>query len=350
MQERNFILTDVMKTGAHQRLESFIDFSSIEGQKFDMTGEWYTLHNYNLNDYKRKFALIDHKIANKRLWDNREYWQDFNQRTDYLRQQGFVFVITNPWESQANIEQLHQLNIDKKCHYWSGGASWFWWWMYDRYQNKKFDVEHTIKHYDFFYLNKFPRSHRLKLFEKIQLAGLLDNSLYSFIDQGIRLNPRYELPWVDVNNYPRYGSDQDIYELPYNHSAYNIVSETQDSGKTFITEKICKPIIMQQIFVVHSRPHYLKTLRELGFQTFRSVFDESYDEETDSDKRIDKIVELCKFLKSQDPIKIYAATESVRKHNAEHFFKESAVKSVVNKTILGLLKFFDSSQVSSRES
>ena len=346
MQERNFILTDVMKTGAHQRLESFIDFSTIQGQQFDMTGEWYTLHQYDCKKYTRRIALIDHKIANRRLWNNKEYRQDLDRRIDYLQQQEFVFVIANPWESQASIEKLHQLDINKK-YYWCGGASWFWWWMFDRYQNKKFYVDHSMKRYDFFYLNKFPRSHRLKLFEKIKSAGLLDNSLYSFLDQGIRLNPRYELPWVDINNYPRYGADQDIYELPYNHSAYNIVSETHDAGEVFITEKIWKPIIMQQIFVVHGRPHYLKTLRELGFQTFGSVFDESYDEQIDSDKRIDKIVELCKFLKNQDPGKMYKATESIRQHNAEHFFRESAVKSVVNETVLGLLKSFDSSQISS---
>ena len=347
MQERNFILTDVMKTGDHQRLESFIDFSTIEDQQFDMTGEWYTLNNYDLKKYTRRIAMIDHRDINCRVWRNQEYWQDLKHRTDHLHQQGFVFVIANPWESKANIEQLHRLDIDKKCHYWCGGASWFWWWMYDRYRDKKFDVDHSMKRYDFFYLNKFPRSHRSNLFKNIKSAGLLDKSLYSFIDKGIRLDPRYELPWVDVNNYPRYGADQDIYELPYNHSAYNIVSETHDSGETFITEKIWKPIIMQQIFVVHGRPHYLKTLRELGFQTFGSVFDESYDVETNSNKRIDKIVDLCKFLKRQDPHKMYEATESIRQHNAEHFFRESAVKNVVNQTVLGLLKSFDSSQVSS---
>ena len=104
---------------------------------------------------------------------------------------------------------------------------------------------------------------------------------------------------------------------------------------------------MQQMFVVHSKPHYLETLRELGFQTFHSVLDESYDREQDAGKRIDMIVELCKWLKVQDPVKMYEATESIRRHNAEHFFKESAVKSAVNATVLGLLKFFDSSQISS---
>jgi hypothetical protein len=62
MQERNFILTDVMKTGDHQQLESFINFSDIPGQQFDMTGEWYTLQQYDLKTYTRRIAFIDHII------------------------------------------------------------------------------------------------------------------------------------------------------------------------------------------------------------------------------------------------------------------------------------------------
>ena len=141
--------------------------------------------------------------------------------------------------------------------------------------------------------------------------------------------------------------DQDIYEKPYNYSAYNVVSETHDSGDTFITEKIWKPILMQQIFVVHGKQHYLKDLRDLGFHTFNNTFDESYDTEEDPNKRIDKIVDLCRWLKEQDPQRLYSVTENIRKHNASHFFNESALKKTVNETVLGLLEFFDSSQVSS---
>jgi DnaJ-class molecular chaperone len=75
---------------------------------------------------------------------------------------------------------------------------------------------------------------------------------------GEKLKKEYELPWVDQENYPDMGHDQEIYELPYNHSAYNIVSETLINEEVFITEKIWKPIIAQQIFVVHGRQHYLK--------------------------------------------------------------------------------------------
>jgi hypothetical protein len=108
---------------------------------------------------------------------------------------------------------------------------------------------------------------------------------------------------VDANNYPRYGSDQDIYEPQFNDCAFNLVSETNDNNHdVFITEKLWKPIIAQQIFVVHGNFGYLKKLREMGFRTFDSVFDESYDQEPDPDKRIEKIVSLCQHLRTVDKV------------------------------------------------
>ena len=56
--QRNFILTDVMKTGYHQQLEQFINLHSLADQTFDITGEYYTLHDYDLDSYDRKFAII----------------------------------------------------------------------------------------------------------------------------------------------------------------------------------------------------------------------------------------------------------------------------------------------------
>ena len=62
--QRNFILTDVMKTGFHVDLEDFINLHSLTNQTFDMTGEYYTLHGYDLDSYDRKFAIIDWRYDN----------------------------------------------------------------------------------------------------------------------------------------------------------------------------------------------------------------------------------------------------------------------------------------------
>jgi len=332
-----------MKTGNHNQLEDFIQFGNIKNQCFDLTGEWYTLKNYDLKNYHRKFALIDHRLENRRLWNNKEYWKDLNYRIEYLAQENFTFIIANPWESKSNIAELEQIELKNKSYvYWTGQDSWFWWMMHQRYKNKIFDINHNEKKYDFFYLNKNPRKHRIKLFDKMYNNNLLDRSLYSFLDKKIKLDAEYELPWVDANNYPKYGFDRDIFEKPYNHSVINLISETHDFGEVFITEKTWKAIIMKQLFVVHGKKDYLSDLKKLGFKTFDNIFNESYDSIDDPDLRINAIVDLCKQLKTKDWKVLYERTESIREHNYKMFFDSHNLKNCVSNTLGGFLKFADS--------
>lgn len=347
--EHNFILTDVMKTGYNPLLHKFISYQTITNQTFEYDEEYYRIPFYDLKKYNRQIAcLFPVNVLHKSL----DYCEDLQKRLDKIKLKEFKLVISEPWESQKTIEEkfnkLEIKNIVKNINYtfWAGGASWFWFYMYDKHKNKNFKFDHSYKKFDFLYLNKTNRPHREQLFNKLFDCGILTNSLYTFTSKGIKLDKEYELPWAPIP-YPERGMDQDIYELPYNHSAYNIVSETHTHDEIFMTEKIWKPIIAQQIFVVHGKQHYLKDLQELGFQTFGNIFDESYDAEADDNKRIEKIVDLCKWLKKQNYQQLYKKTESIRKHNLEHFFNRKALEPVINKTLLGLLEFFDSSQVSS---
>ena len=106
--QRNFILTDIMKTGNHNKLEDFINFHSLKGQVFDFTGEYYTLHNFNLDSYDRKFAIIDTRGANDRLKDSSEFIVELKKRCELLHSQGFVFIKANPWESLENVNNTRQ--------------------------------------------------------------------------------------------------------------------------------------------------------------------------------------------------------------------------------------------------
>jgi hypothetical protein len=338
-----------MKTGNHQDLEQFLALSSLPNEKIVCNGEYYTLHSEDLKKYDRLFALIDHRRENNRLWQNTEYWQETERRIKILKDRGFSFILAQPWESEENLQDRQYykeyLQNTKYCT-WSGGVSWFWFLMHRKHTNKKYNFDHTDKKYDFLYLNKQLRTHRKKLFDSLQKESLLDHSLISFLDPPykIKLVNSYELPWVDASRYPRYGSDQDIYEPQFNDSAFNLVSETNDNNHdVFITEKLWKPIIAQQIFVVHGNFGYLKKLREMGFRTFDSVFDESYDMEQDPDRRIEKIVSLCRYLRTVDKSKIYRETESIRQHNYNKFFDGTALSSAVNETVLGFLKLVDRS-------
>ena len=364
--QRNFFLTDLMKTGTHQTYERFLDSHSLPDQKIDYTGEYYTLHNWDLDSYDRKFAIIDRstgRIGQKllNLRGNEEFTTDLEKRINLLHSQGFKFIMATPWESLDNINnsslypQLDKFKEVDWC-YWTAGVSWFWFYMYDKHLNNKFKFTHDHsgsywhKKHDFLYLNKQPRKHRVKLYNKLLKENVLSNSVYTFLglNPPVRLKKEFELPWVDANNYPDSGMDQDITEQPYIDTVCSIVSETNDNADNndiFITEKIWKPIMAQHVFVVHGNHLYLQKLREMGFKTFGSYFDESYDLENDTNKKIDKIVSLCKELKTKDWHDLYLQTLSLRQHNYDTFFNYEKMSEQVNKTIIGFFDYFDSKTV-----
>jgi len=340
---------------------------------FEYTGEYYTLHKYDLDQYDRKFAFIDMRIHNNRLIDNDGYKKDLHYRLELLHQQGFTFIVANPWESLDNIksqtfvtgEEMKKIAINYPYHLWTGGVSWFWSFMYHKHKDNKPAVSHDHngsywhKIHDFLYLNKATREHRVNLYNQLTKDGVLDNSIYTFVNMepSRRLPKKYELPGIEPENYPRWGKDQDIYEAPYVDTVCSIISETNDNdNEIFMTEKIWKPIMAEHVFVVHGNYLYLQKLREMGFKTFGKYFDESYDLEKDPSKRIEKIVSLCKNLKSkcddsssfvergnkkwQD---IYLQTQALRRHNYDTFFDKQKLSQQVNKTLESFLEFADRS-------
>ena len=281
-----------------------------------------------------------------------------------LHSQGFTFIKASPWESLENVENTSLNPIIEIDHCkWTGGVSWFWFFMYNKHKNNKFKFTHDHngsywhKKHDFLYLNKASRPHRIKLYDTLLEQGVLENSIHTFHQHKTKrlLPPEYELPGVDPTRYPRFGMDQDIHELPYNDTVCSLVAETNDNNyEVFMTEKIWKPILAQHVFVVHGNYLYLQKLREMGFKTFGNFFDESYDLEKDSDKRINKLVSLCTDLKKmcsngtavesgnkkwQD---IYMQSLALRQHNYDNFLNEEKMSVQINKTLELFLEFADS--------
>lgn len=88
----------------------------------------------------------------------------------------------------------------------------------------------------------------------------------------------------------------------YDNSSLGYINETSDYGflyKNFITEKTYRTIMNRQPFVMQSSPQALEYLRSMGFQTFNSIIDESYDQ--DPSENIEHRVIVAKnFLDSID--------------------------------------------------
>jgi hypothetical protein len=104
-----------------------------------------------------------------------------------------------------------------------------------------------------------------------------------------------------------------------------VPTETVYFGRrTHLTEKTFKAIALEMPFVLVAPAHSLEYMREYGFQTFAGIFDESYDEETNDMKRIEKVVALLKELNQLSTVErqqIHRACLPIVEHNYNHFYK-----------------------------
>jgi hypothetical protein len=104
-----------------------------------------------------------------------------------------------------------------------------------------------------------------------------------------------------------------------------VPTETVYFGRrTQITEKTFKAIALEMPFVLVAPAGSLEYMREYGFKTFSSVFDESYDTETDDVRRIERVTKLLKDLDNlsqQEKQKIHRACLPIVEHNYNHFYQ-----------------------------
>lgn len=107
----------------------------------------------------------------------------------------------------------------------------------------------------------------------------------------------------------------------YDQSWYTMMVETHHRH-VFFSEKIAKPLIARRIFIpVHSFPGTYRVLRKLGFRTFESVIDQSFDDIEDFDLRLSAALDQCRRLIELDPRRVYAEMESVLEHNRRHLLE-----------------------------
>lgn len=126
----------------------------------------------------------------------------------------------------------------------------------------------------------------------------------------------------------QYNSDASATIIPEDTLEFQIqiVPETLfDTQKTHLTEKIFKPIVMKQPFIVVGCPKSLEYLKSYGFVTFDDLWDESYDYETDPKKRMDMIIDVVDYLSNlnkEDFTKLMYKAKQIADYNHNHFFSD----------------------------
>lgn len=111
----------------------------------------------------------------------------------------------------------------------------------------------------------------------------------------------------------------------YSRTHYSVVTETLVSYHTtpyeFITEKTGKPLLAKRLFVMFGQCGILKTLHELGFETFGDVIDESYDQEEDEYRRMAMAFNQVLKLHQLSPEKVFYQVRETLEYNCWRLYE-----------------------------
>lgn len=146
-----------------------------------------------------------------------------------------------------------------------------------------------------------------------------------WISETYGMEPGQTVEWtVDTVRY--FGHNLSLSQIVpisvYNQSAYSVVAETNwNNMYSFYTEKTVKPILGKRLFLLASGQYALQNLRTLGFKTFESVIDESYDREVGLVERCKMISEQIRYLESQAQDDILAKIRPICEHNYSHIMR-----------------------------
>jgi len=266
-------------------------------------------------------------------------------------------LVTSEYSQEVN----DYTNLKKLYYFFHGFAALDWYRGYYALNYNKLIVK-PYKH-DFISFNRIinnDRSYRIYFVSLLKEKKLLDKGLISFgvtddhhcdwrdevVDPNTKLSEsakrHAEEHLVDVDklvidgpkihssasaDIPRTIDRLDLNNDKSNVDAFwHIVTETVFYyPKLHLTEKIFKPIVSKQPFMLLAAPGNLQYLRDYGFKTFEGIIDESYDTIEDHDTRIEAVVkQLSWYCNLSDDGKndVIRAVEPIVLHNFHHFYTE----------------------------
>jgi len=189
------------------------------------------------------------------------------------------------------------------------------------------------------------RKERNVLLEELKSVLTYDNFIfrYSAVDYGIEsshldilsISPNQFDPYMDILPEFYFNVSSSIPIQMYNSAYFNLLVETDIDypNSFFITEKTVKTLLTRLPFVVYSTPLFLKNLRKLGFKTYNTLWDESYDEELDYVQRVKKIAKLCNELGNFDWQKHLHELEAIGNHNRLQFLEHNKLWDIFFKEL-----------------
>lgn len=223
--------------------------------------------------------------------------------------------------------------------------NWMWynaclewrWYGLDQYQpNRNY-------RYSFLMLMNLRRWHRDRIM--IALHDLLPRALYSYASRGRELpgTPPLNIPWRGWLNPEWYDSTPfTVVVESYMRSRGSVTDPSGSNYRTEVSEKLFKPMLGQQPFIVYGSVDTVKYLHREGFVTYDNLFDETYDQIVDDIVRFDAVTRVVQQATVDYNYSAFRldpeSTERIRHNHARLFdhalvkqrFQEEVVKDIMD--------------------
>lgn len=220
----------------------------------------------------------------------------------------------------------------------------------DWYRNYwKDDIEINFEHQQIFisfqHLVNHKRAHRIDFLCRLHEKNLVDHGLISFqcptdldsiIDRAtdyteeskeIYQRQKTKLRSLYLDTETPTGSLSTSINIPQSQKAFlQVVTETvYYPKKLHLTEKIFKPIVCKQPFLLLGAANNLEYFKGYGFKTFSDFWDESYDSINDPGTRVQCVVDIIDRLSKlprQELTEMKKDMSHILEHNFNHFYHD----------------------------
>lgn len=192
--------------------------------------------------------------------------------------------------------------------------------------------ENTVKENLWFDIDKWKDKDRL-LSKLDTLNSMTPATLDRHVD-GTKVEDGSKTYWP-INDYSTPALDNpttNTQEQFYRDSFVDVVNETRFAQHTAnYSEKVYQAIKHRKPFILVAPPYTLKYLKECGFETFSDYWDESYDNETNHEDRLSKLLDLFDYInsKSLDELKeMYKSMQDIINYNYNLLITKTPFKSL----------------------
>ena len=276
-------------------------------------------HSFEPVMYDLDYTLWDPAFREKHFWP---MYEDPADPTTFIEIKDLPCLVLHSEHYSDDITKLQDLGY-KTVHWFSHAflCSEYYFKMYSNLDIVKNYKARPIEH-TWICANRLLRQHRTDFLEMLDL----DRGCYSLLNpdpNGLTYNG--PVPTRSFDDHTNSSAEIDFTKLtPWNTSFLHIVSETVWQEKIHFTEKVFKPMVLHQPFVVLQAPGSLAYLRSYGFETFGAWWDESYDTIDDPTERMQAIADIvnsigAKSLEELETMRMEMA--SVLEHNFRHFYE-----------------------------